>query len=294
MSASSQHYQQIAEAINYFRCHQDQQPNLETIARHVGISSFHFQRLFSEWVGVSPKKFLQYLTKEKAKQHLRNSSLMSVALDVGLSGTGRLHDLMISCEGVTPGEYKRWGEGLQIHYGLHASPFGLCLLAITDRGVCKCAFYDSEEQALQLIEELHADWPGAEIIRADECTAGLVARIFPNNASEQSLSAPGRLHLLLKGSQFQLQVWEALLRVPEGELLSYQQLAQQAGKVRATRAVASAVAHNNLAYLIPCHRVIRSNGEFNEYRWGATRKLVMIGWEACQCEHDADERAKAL
>lgn len=294
MSTSKLHYHQIAEAIEYFRCHQDLQPGLGDIAQHIGLSSFHFHRLFTEWVGVSPKKFLQYLTKEKAKQKLREHSVMRVALDLGLSGTGRLHDLMITCEGVTPGEYKRWGLGLNIRYGLHDSPFGMCLLAKTERGVCKCAFYDRPEQASGLIDELHADWPGALIVRDDQGTAGLLQTIFPENPLVCRPSKPLRLHLLLKGSAFQLHVWEALLRIPEGELCSYQQLAQHSGDASATRAVASAVARNHLAYLIPCHRVIRSTGEFNQYRWGATRKLAIIGWEACQRGQSSVEQADAL
>lgn len=279
MPGADQHYVQIARAIDYFSRFQAQQPGLEEVARHLGLSESHFQRLFSEWVGVSPKKFLQYLTKEKAKQRLRNSTSLDASLDAGLSGTGRLHDLILSCEGVTPGEYKNWGAGLRIYYGLHDSPFGQCLLAQTERGVCKCAFYDAAEQAAQLIQELYAEWPQAAIERADAKTAALSALIFPSAERAVSHSAPPRLHLLLKGSKFQLKVWEALLRIPEGELVSYQQMALGIGEANATRAVASAVARNSLGYLIPCHRVIRSTGEFNQYRWGAPRKMAMIGWE---------------
>ena len=284
MSGADQHYVQIARAIDYFTRFQAQQPGLEDVARYIGLSESHFQRLFSEWVGVSPKKFLQYLTKEKAKQRLRNSPLLDATLDLGLSGTGRLHDLMLSCEGVTPGEYKNWGAGLRIYYGLHDSPFGACLLAQTDRGVCKCAFYDDTEQAVQLIQELYDEWPNATIERADEKTAALVALIFPATGQALVSGAVPRLHLLLKGSKFQMKVWEALLRIPEGELVSYQQIARGIGEVKATRAVASAVARNSLGYLIPCHRVIRSTGEFNQYRWGAPRKMAMIGWEAGRAE----------
>jgi AraC family transcriptional regulator of adaptative response/methylated-DNA-[protein]-cysteine methyltransferase len=279
MPVSAQHYQQIARAIDYFVRFQAQQPGLEDVATYLGLSESHFQRLFSEWVGVSPKKFLQYLTKEKAKQRMRSSTLLDSSLDAGLSGTGRLHDLLLSCEGVTPGEYKNWGAGLRIYYGLHDSPFGQCLLAQTDRGVCKLAFFDDEPQAALLIRELFEEWPNAVIERADIKTSLLIPHLFPAERRAGD-SAPARLHLLMKGSKFQLQVWEALLRIPEGELVSYRQLALGIGGGGATRAVASAVAKNHLGYLIPCHRVIRSTGEFNQYRWGATRKMAMIGWEA--------------
>lgn len=293
MPSDSQQYLQIANAIDYFRRHQEEQPGLDEVASHVGLSEFYFQRLFTEWVGISPKKFLQYLTKEHAKQKLRDSSLLSVAYDVGLSGTGRLHDLMLSCEGVTPGQYKAWGRGLQIRYGLHDSPFGFCLLAHTDRGVCKCAFYDREEQTLTLIEELHAEWPGAHIKQDDQVTAEMMASIFPANGTMKHQNKPGRLHLLLKGSPFQLKVWEAVLRIPEGMLLSYRQLAEHIGDVSSTRAVASAVARNSVGYLIPCHRVIRSTGEFNQYRWGEARKQAIIGWEACQRDRFREVRSIA-
>ena len=280
MAESAQTYDQIAQAIEYFSRFQSTQPSLSELAQHVGLSDYHFQRLFSEWVGVSPKKFLQYLTKEKAKQRLHTSTLLDTALDLGLSGSGRLHDLMLSCEGVTPGEYKNWGAGLKIYYGLHDSPFGGCLLAQTDRGVCKCAFYDNEPQAASMIQELYDEWPNAAIERADEKTAVLRTLVFPASGQAQVSGAAPRLHLLLKGSKFQLKVWEALLSVPEGELVSYQQMAIGIGEANATRAVASAVARNSLGYLIPCHRVIRSSGEFNQYRWGASRKMAMIGWES--------------
>lgn len=284
MTGSADTYRQIAQAIDYFSRFQTEQPGLSELAQHVGLSDYHFQRLFSEWVGVSPKKFLQHLTKEKAKQCLRSSTLLDAALDSGLSGTGRLHDLMLSCEGVTPGEYKNWGAGLKIYYGLHDSPFGSCLLAQTERGVCKCAFYDDAEQAAQLVQELYEEWPQAAIERSEDKTAALCGLIFPGAGYVVSHSAPTSLHLLLKGSKFQLKVWEALLRIPEGGLASYQQMAQNIGEAKATRAVASAVAHNNLGYLIPCHRVIRSTGEFNQYRWGAARKMAMIGWEASRSD----------
>lgn len=273
-------YSQIAKAIEYFSRHQQQQPGLAALAQHVGISEFHLQRLFSEWVGVSPKKYLQYLTKEKALQRLRAGTVLEAAFDAGLSSVGRLHDLMITCEGVTPGEYQRFGAGLEIHFGMHASPFGYCLLAATAKGVCKLAFFDDETTAQALIDELHHDWPAARIVRDEDKTAPIAAAVFPHQ--KQPPNPERRLNLLLKGSQFQLKVWEALLRIPEGQLLGYQQVAEQIGAPTAIRAVASAIAKNNIGYLIPCHRVIRSTGEFSQYRWGSQRKMAMIGWEACR------------
>jgi AraC family transcriptional regulator of adaptative response/methylated-DNA-[protein]-cysteine methyltransferase len=272
-------YQQIAKAIDYFSRYQLQQPSLAELSQHIGVSESHLQRLFSDWVGVSPKKFLQYLTKEKAKQLLLNSTVMEAALDAGLSSVGRLHDLMITCEGVTPGDYKRFGAGLTIYYGIHDSPFGDCLLAITDKGVCKLAFFDQAADSLALINELKLEWPQATIERDDTKTAILHAVIFPQQTP--SSAQPQRLNLLLKGSKFQLKVWEALLSVPEGNIVSYQQMAVRIGEPAATRAVASAIARNSIGYLIPCHRVIRSTGAFSQYRWGAQRKQAMIAWEAC-------------
>jgi AraC family transcriptional regulator of adaptative response/methylated-DNA-[protein]-cysteine methyltransferase len=279
MHFTEQHYFLVARAIDYVVQFQERQPDLTEIAGHIGLSECHFQRVFTAWAGISPKKFLQFLTKEKAKERLRDCPLMTVALDLGLSGTSRLHDLMITWEGVTPGEYQSWGEGLQICYGLHDSPFGYCLLAQTPRGLCKCAFYDQPEQAEVLISELYAEWPRATITRDEAITAEVCSLIFPAQLSGTSAAPLQRLHLLLKGSKFQLKVWEGLLHIPDATLVSYQQLAYAIGEPQATRAVASAVARNHLAYLVPCHRVIRSNGEFSQYRWGALRKLAMIGRE---------------
>ncbi len=283
MPSTDKQYAQIARAIEYLTLHQSTQPGLKEVAGFVGLSESHFQRLFSQWVGVSPKKFLQFLTKEHAKQSLRKSTLLTTALDIGLSGSGRLHDLMLSCEGVTPGEYKNWGAGLEINYGLHDSPFGKCLIAQTERGVCQFAFYDEAEHAQSMIQALYAEWPRAHIERSDDKTALLIAQIFPPiDAVQSASSSPVGLKLLLKGSKFQLQVWEALLRIPQGEVASYQQVAQSIRQPDATRAVASAIARNNLGYLIPCHRVIRSSGEFNHYRWGASRKKALLAWEAAR------------
>ncbi len=268
-------YDRIAKAIRYLEDHQEQQPRLADLSAHVGISEYHLQRLFSDWVGVSPKQFLQYLTKESAKRRLRSTTVMDAALSAGLSGPGRLHDLMIKCEGMTPGEYKRHGHGLIIHYGIHESPFGACLLATTARGICKLAFFDTDAERERLVRELAEEWSEARIARADSVTLPLMRAAFGTGVRERK-----PLHLLLKGSRFQLKVWEALVSVPAADLVAYEQVAALVGLPSAARAVASAIAKNEIAYLIPCHRVIRKSGSFGRYRWGSERKKAIIGWEA--------------
>ena len=242
----------------------------------MGLSESHLQREFSAWAGVSPKQFLQYLTKENAKRRLREESVMQAALGSGLSGSGRLHDLMINCEGVTPGEYRTRGRGLIIRYGMHPSPFGECLLATTERGVCKLAFFDTDAQCDELERSLHDEWEAAAIEHDQDATAFIARQVFDPRAT-------GSLQLLLRGSPFQLRVWEALLSIPEGRLASYQQIADILERPSAVRSVASAIARNDIGYLIPCHRVIRGSGEFGRYRWGGERKQrAIIGWEAAR------------
>ncbi|MBQ0758473.1 MAG: methylated-DNA--[protein]-cysteine S-methyltransferase [Zhongshania sp.] len=265
-------YQRVASAIRYLSDKQLTQPSLAELAAHVGVSEFHLQRIFTEWAGVSPKQFLQFLTKENAKRLLRSSSVMDSALACGLSGSGRLHDLMIKAERVTPGEYRNMGAGLQIHYGSCPSPYGLCFIAANHRGICKIAFFDEQETEANLLAELQAEWAAAELIRDDQRAASLYASAFAGKPD----SAEEPITLLLKGTEFQMKVWEALLTIPFGEVCSYQQLAESMGSPSSTRAVASAIARNNIAYLIPCHRVIRGTGEFSQYRWGAERKQAML------------------
>lgn len=275
MSAETEqhaNYQRVASAIRYLSDKQLTQPSLAELAAHVGVSEFHLQRIFTEWAGVSPKQFLQFLTKENAKRLLRSSSVMDSALACGLSGSGRLHDLMIKAERVTPGEYRSMGAGLQIHYGSCPSPYGLCFIAANHRGICKIAFFDEQETEANLLAELQAEWAAAELIRDDQRAASLYASAF----AAKSDSAEKPITLLLKGTEFQMKVWEALLTIPSGEVCSYQQLAESMGSPSSTRAVASAIARNNIAYLIPCHRVIRGTGEFSQYRWGAERKQAML------------------
>ncbi len=275
LSEHHKNYQLMARAIGFLSEHRQYQPSLKHLAEHLHLSEFHVQRLFSQWVGISPKQFLMVLTQQYAKQQLQKSSVLISALDSGLSGPGRLHDLMVKCEGITPGEYKKQGQGLTIEYGIHDSPYAHCLIALTTRGICKLAFFDSLNDSQLHIDELMTEWPQANIQHMPEHTAPLAQKIF-----DKTFSAQQPLNLLLKGTDFQLKVWQALLNIPSGALCSYQQVAQQMGTPGSVRAVASAIAKNKLALLIPCHRVIKSTGEFNQYRWGEARKKIMITQEA--------------
>lgn len=271
----SQSYNQIATAIRFLRDRASEQPSLAELAEQVGLSECHFQRLFSQWAGVSPKRFLQFLTKERAKQALaKSTSVLQATLESGLSGPGRLHDLMVSCEAMTPGEVKAQGEGLQIGYGEALTPFGKALVAWTSRGVCYLAFFNMDPTLYE--QELKSEWPKAGFYKDNSAACDLMERIFINTSAQKPL------HLLLKGTNFQLKVWEALLRVGEGELVSYSQLAAMAGSPKASRAVGSAMAANKIGFLIPCHRVIRESGESGHYRWRSERKLAMQGWEAAK------------
>jgi AraC family transcriptional regulator of adaptative response/methylated-DNA-[protein]-cysteine methyltransferase len=270
---SARHYAAVARAIGYVRAHARRQPSLGEIAAAANMSEHHLQRVFSAWAGISPKRFLQYLTKEHALTALRASAdVFDAALAAGLSGPGRLHDLTVSCEALTPGEIKRGGAGVELRHGNAATPLGQALFAWTPRGLCHLAFCDGDEAAQ--LAALQADWPAASLVHDAVGAAQLAARVFP--------TAPqaGRLHLLLKGTNFQVKVWEALLRIPPASLVSYGQLAAALGRPEAPRAVAGAVAANAIAYLIPCHRVIRESGENASYRWGVERKLALRAWEA--------------
>lgn len=274
--ASQQAYDTVAEAIRFVRNHARQQPSLDEIARHVGLSPQHLQRVFSQWAGISPKRFLQFLTKEHAKTLLRQSrDVLSVAVEAGLSGPGRLHDLMVSCEALTPGQVGVLGEGLLIRFGLAPTPLGAIIAGITPRGVCHLRFGADEREA---VAELRAEWPKAAFARDDAVVADLAQRLFG------PLSQPGSLSVLLRGTNFQIKVWEALLRVPPGHVLSYGDLAELAGVPKAQRSVGTALAQNSIAVLVPCHRVIRETGEIGQYRWGAERKAALIAWEALAAE----------
>ncbi len=276
MSQSAQDYALVAQAIRYIEAHRREQPELAAIASHVGLSEFHFQRLFSRWAGVSPKRFLQALTVEEARRSLsRSGSVLDAAYDTGLSGPGRLHDLFVQCQAATPGEVKSGGAGLTIRYGVEPTPFGDALIGVTERGICALSFVTEGEEG-RAIDELHARWPAARLREERDESGSIAQRIFADSRPDEPL------HLLIKGTNFQMQVWQALLRVPSGTLTSYGDLAQAIGRPTAARAVGSAVGSNAIAWLIPCHRVIRQTGVVDGYRWGSDRKRAMLGWEAAQ------------
>lgn len=268
-------FRRIESAITFLQSNYTRQPELHEVARKVHLSEFHFQRLFTRWAGISPKRFLQYLTLEHAKQVLKESrSLLDATFDAGLSSPGRLHDLFVTVEAMTPGEFKAGGEGLTITYGLHATPFGECLLGATSRGVCALFFVQGNDRK-EVRNELRSRWPKADLVESPKTTRVYVDRIF----AHQSAGRLAPLPLVLTGTNFQIKVWEALLRIPPGHVLSYEDVAHHIGKPKASRAVGSAVAKNPISYVIPCHRVIQSVGVTGNYRWGPARKKAMLGWE---------------
>jgi AraC family transcriptional regulator of adaptative response/methylated-DNA-[protein]-cysteine methyltransferase len=269
----SEDYLRIEQAILYLENHAHTQPELGEIASAVGLSEYHFQRIFSRWAGISPKRFLQFLTKEGAKELLAQSeNLLDTTYGVGLSSLGRLHDLFVTTEAVTPGEYKSGGAGLTIRYGLHDTPFGKALIGTTERGICHLSFVQTSEG--KAIDTLVVEWQQARMVEDHKATAPLVEPIF--DLSKRG-NTPLRLHL--RGTNFQLKVWEALMRIPPGAVTSYEGLAAQAGRPRASRAVGTALGRNPIAVLIPCHRVIRKLGEFGNYRYGAVRKKALLAKE---------------
>ncbi|HWK04295.1 MAG TPA: methylated-DNA--[protein]-cysteine S-methyltransferase [Puia sp.] len=287
-------YDRIATAIEYMKAHFKEQPDLNEIAEKVHLSPFHFQRMFSEWAGVSPKKFLQYLSIGYAKSLLQDkgATLFDTAFETGLSGTGRLHDLFIGIEGMTPGEYKNGGEALSINYSFAESPFGEIIVASTPKGICHLAF------AADVSASSSVAPASGKISTTDEKAAFSTLRErYPNATYRQTVdliqqnalyifsqdwSSLSDIKLHLKGTPFQIKVWEALLNIPMGSLSSYSLISEKIGQPAASRAVGSAVGSNPVAFLIPCHRVIRSTGETGEYHWGSTRKTAMIGWEAAK------------
>lgn len=274
MTTTQHHYQQIAKAIDYLKSNFRDQPSLEAVAAHVHMSPYYFQRLFTEWAGVSPKKFTQFLSLEYAKGLLqkKQATLFDTAYNTGLSSTSRLHDLFVNIEGMTPGEYKNGGENLTINYSFAESPFGKLVIAATPKGICHLAFFDDKSAAFS---ELRNSFPNANFQQLTDLHQQNALNIF--NKEGQQLED---IKLHLKGTAFQLKVWNALLQVPSGGLSTYGHLAQAIDKPKASRAVGTAVGKNPIAYLIPCHRIIRATGEWGNYRWGSMRKTAMIGWEA--------------
>lgn len=268
-------YARIEAAINFIKDHLQDQPSLDEIATAVQLSPFHFQKLFTEWAGVSPKKFMQYLTLEYAKSLLRNagSTLLDTANATGLSSTSRLHDLFIAIEGMTPGEFKNGGAGLQINYHFSPSPFGELIIASTARGICHLFFVTDQQQA---VNDLIARFPHASLQHRTDILQQEALGFFRRDWQQKQI----RLHL--SGTPFQLKVWESLLKVPMGSLVTYGAIANNIDKPKAARAVGTAIGSNPIAFLIPCHRVIQQTGRLGGYRWGESRKSAIIGWEATQ------------
>ena len=274
-------FERIETVIRFLEEHRSEQPDLEELANHVGLSRFHLQRMFSQWAGITPKGFLKALNLVFAKSLLQSGeSVLSTALNTGLSGPSRLHDLCVTLEAASPGEIKAGGRGWTIRCGFAESPFGTCLVGENHRGLCHLSFVpsDSVERAA---EAVRGDWPEAEIVWDHGLAESVVASAFVRSSVND---VPAPLKTFVRGTDFQVRVWRALLEIPHGELTSYSRLAQSVGKPSATRAVASAVAKNRLAYLIPCHRVIRETGVIGKYRWGRDRKIAIVAWEQAAAE----------
>jgi AraC family transcriptional regulator, regulatory protein of adaptative response / methylated-DNA-[protein]-cysteine methyltransferase len=267
-------YQRIEQAIQYLQANFKNQPELDEVAEKVHLSPFHFQRIFTEWAGISPKRFLQYLTAGFLKEKLQSTrNIEEAAAAAGLSSQSRVYDLFTTLEAVTPAEYRQRGTGIRVEYGFHDTPFGNCLIGVTERGVCWLSFVPSDKDGVLALEEMKASWYNSVFHENAVLTAEFVAEIF-------HLAAPKKkIHLFVKGTNFQVKVWEALLRIPPGGLTTYQDIARRINNPKALQAVGSAVGSNNIAYLIPCHRVIRKDGILGEYRWEPLRKQSMIGWE---------------
>lgn len=270
-TAPEHHYKRVEEAIHYLTEYFREQPSLYDVADNANSSPYHFQKIFTEWAGISPKKFLQYLTVEELKKALQKTPNLHLAAEqVGLSAPSRVYDLFVNMEAVTPQEYKSGGAGIEIMYGFHDTHFGRCLVATTARGVCALQFVLGTDE--EVLAQLRSDWPRADIKQNESATQTVAQTIFgPQNKTP--------LKLLLKGTAFQVKVWEALLKIPFGSLASYQDVARAIGHPAASRAVGTAIGANHIAYLIPCHRVIRQEAIIGHYRWGSLRKKALIGWE---------------
>ncbi|MEL6288590.1 MAG: methylated-DNA--[protein]-cysteine S-methyltransferase [Pseudomonadota bacterium] len=271
-------YRRVQRGIAFLSAAWRAQPDLDALAQEMELSAGHCQKLFKRWCGLSPKEFVQVITIDHARALLAGSaSLLDTALDVGLSGPGRLHDLFVDHEAMTPGDYKNRGAGLEIRYGFHSSPFGLALLMVTERGVCGLGFCDGEgESALATaLEDMTRRWPAATYIADAEATAAAAAQIFSPDTWSQSQP----IRLVLIGSDFEIDVWRALLRIPAGRAVTYSDIAEHVGRQGASRAVGSAVGRNPISFVVPCHRAMRKDGSLGGYHWGLTRKHAIIGWE---------------
>jgi len=273
MTERHEDYVRIEKAIKFIEQNTHRQPSLDQIAEHINLSPFHFQKLFKRWAGVSPKRFLQYVTLEHAKQIIKESTILDTTLDMGLSSPSRLHDLFVSVEAVTPGEYKTEGLNLQINYSFQETPFGTCLIGVTERGICHLTFTQEEDCETEM-SRLRTRWENAEFISDKEIGKKVVEQVF--NSSDRDVK------ILLKGTNFQLKVWQALLRIPSGNLATYKAIAETIGAPTSSRAVGNAIGLNPIGIIIPCHRVLRTNGEIGGYMWGTARKRAIIGKEMSQ------------
>ena len=279
-------YARVEAAIRFLSDNYQDQPGLGQMSEAAGLSEAHFQKMFAKWAGLSPKRFVQYLTLEHAKRALETSqSVLDVSFDVGLSGPSRLHDLFVACEAMTPREYKAMGAGLEITYGFAPCPFGECLVGETDRGVCGISFVDGDRNAA--LDDLKRRWPGAKFLHDENRAARTAVQVYAVYGDNKA-GATSSVRLVLKGTNFQLRVWEALMRIPSGCVTSYDDLAKRVGKPGAARAVAGAVARNPLGPIVPCHRVIRSTGAITGYYWGPDRKRAILGWEAAHAAAKAE------
>jgi AraC family transcriptional regulator of adaptative response/methylated-DNA-[protein]-cysteine methyltransferase len=273
-------YNRIAEAIDFIKQNFKTQPSLDEIAEKVHLSPAHFQRLFTDWAGVSPKKFMQYISIEYAKGLLKEkqATLFDTAHEIGFSSTSRLHDLFVNIEGMTPGEFKNGGENLSINYNFVESPFGNLIVASTQKGICYMVFYDDKEEALK---KLKNQYPKANYTQKTDANQQNALRLF-----QEDWSKLGQVKLHLNGTPFQLKVWETLLKIPMGNLSTYGKIAQEIDNPKASRAIGTAIGSNPVAFLIPCHRVIQSTGKSGGYMWGSTRKSAIIGWEAAKTNQE--------
>ncbi len=284
---SAETFRRIERAIAFLRDNRHAQPALPELAAYLGLSASQTQRLFSRWAGISPKRFLQFLTVEYAKSRMRETGdLLGLALDSGLSGPGRLHDLFVNMEAMSPGEFKQAAAGADIRYGFGDSPFGQALVAFTARGICHLSFVAEGDESAAL-QALTSTWSQANWIEDTSASGQLLKRIFAAGQPPD-----GNISLWVSGTNFQIQVWRAMLQIPSAGLLSYRQLADLLGMPKAARAVGSAVARNPVAFLIPCHRVLRESGEFGIYHWGRERKMAMCGWESAVEELAINDRGR--
>ena len=277
-SQQADDYRRIEKAIHFIEQNFKSQPTLDEIAGSVHLSKYHFNRIFKRWAGIGPVQFLQFTTLDYTKKKLADSkSLLDTSLESGLSGPSRLHDLFVTFDAMTPGDFKKQGAGLDIDYGFCVSPFGECLMAITKRGICHLGFVQKSDKS-DALQQLFETWPGAIFSENSKSIEHFLNQIFDLDKIKKSRP----FNLLIKGTNFQINVWKALLQIPSGNVVSYQDIAEYIGRPKAFRAVASAIAINPVAYLIPCHRVISKSGKIHQYRWGSTRKKAIVGWEAAK------------